>query len=100
MSLKILESTARTWLRNNNYNDIAELIEEWHKKGKGTRRNWWDILAGGKKGKSRVICGRVFPVIKAAQIRQGVPITENAICRNPNETPPSIKQTNRWKKEE
>ena len=44
-ALKVLESTARKWLRDNNYNDIAdmidELIDEWNKTGKGTRRNWW-----------------------------------------------------------
>lgn len=103
-ALKVIESTARKWLRDNNYNDIAdmidELIEEWNKTGKGTRRNWWEVLAGDKKGKSRVIYGRTFPVLKTAQIRKGVTVTDNAICRNTDEKQPDIKQNNRWTKDE
>jgi hypothetical protein len=36
-------------------------------------------------------------VLKAAQIRKGVPITQNAICRNENEVIPEIAKTGRWK---
>lgn len=101
--MKVIELTARKWLRDNNYDDIAnmidELIEEWNRTGKGTRRNWWEVLAGDKKGKSRVICSRTFPVLKAAQIRQGITVTNNAICRNNDEKPPCIKQNNRWPKD-
>lgn len=92
--------TVREWLRKNGYNDIADeidnIMQEWSEKGKKTRRNWWEILSGGKNGKSRTIYGKTFPVLKAAQIRQGVPVTKNAICRNENENPPKIKKTNRW----
>ena len=92
--------TVREWLKKNNYNDVAEMIDEimqeWQRKGKKTRRNWWDILSGGKYGKPRTIYGKTFPVLRAAQIRQGVTVTKNAICRNEDEKPPKIKKTNRW----
>ncbi|HHX22761.1 MAG TPA: hypothetical protein GX723_01865, partial [Thermoanaerobacterales bacterium] len=71
---------------------------EWKETGKHTRRNWWDILSGGKNGVPRVIYGRKFPVLRAAQIRQGKPVTENAI-KMPNETNvPKIVDNGRWKK--
>lgn len=91
---------ARVWLRANGYGDVADLIdevmEEWRRAGKKTRRNWWDVLAGGKDGRPCVIAGRVFPVLMAAQRRQGKPITENAICRKEEENPPPIRRTGRW----
>lgn len=93
--------TVREWLRKNNYHDIADLIDElmkeWKQQGKGTRRNWWEILAGNKKGASRMVYGRKFPVIRAAQIRQGIPITPNALCRNEDENIPDIVNNGRWK---
>lgn len=92
--------TARQWLRANGYDDIAnqidEVINEWRASGNGTRRNWWDILAGGKEGRPYVIAGREFPVLRAAQIRQGKRVTANAICRNSDEDVPSISVTGRW----
>lgn len=94
--------TARQWLRTNGYDDIADLIDEvineWRLAGNGTRRNWWDVLAGRKDGKPCVIAGREFPVLRVAQIRQGKPVTENAIIRNPEEEVPSIAITGRWAK--
>jgi hypothetical protein len=87
-------------VEENDYKDVVEMIDEvmqeWYRTGKKTRRNWWVILAGGKKGKARTIYGKTFPVLRAAQIRQGVTVTENAICRNKDEKPPRIKKTNRW----
>lgn len=87
--MRVINNTFRDWLIKNNYEDIAKMIEEilieWSKKGIKTRRNWWDILAGGQNGKERNICGRQIPVLKAAQIRQGVKVTENALCRDENE---------------
>lgn len=86
------EIKARDWLRENGYDDVADLIDqiqaEWEKEGKRTRRNWWEVLAGGNDGKSRKIGGREFPVLKVAQIRQGLPVTKNAIRRARSEKAP------------
>lgn len=93
--MRTLNNTARSWLIENGYNDIAqiidEILDEWKKKGNGTRRNWWDKLAGGKNGASLKVNGVQIPVLRAAQIRQGKPLTNNAICRNENEILPIIK---------
>lgn len=92
----------RQWLRTNGYDDVADLIDEvmedWKAAGKKTRRNWWDILAGNKNGLPCERGGRKFPILRAAQVRQGKPITENAICRNPNEEIPPIVEQVRWQK--
>lgn len=90
--MKVINNTLRNWLYENKYEDIAniidEILEEWEKEGKKTRRNWWDKLAGKKDGKPCIVSGREIPVLKAAQIRQKKPITKNAICRNSNEVIP------------
>ena len=94
--------TIRVWLKQNGYEDILEMIDEaiktWKLEGIRTRRNWWEILAGDRNGYPRKINGKEFPVLKAAQIRQGKPVTANAICRNENENIQPIWQTNRWPK--
>lgn len=94
--------TIRNWLKKNGYEDILDMIDEaidtWKLEGIKTRRNWWEILAGDQKGKPRKINGKEFPVLKAAQIRQGRPVTANAICRNDNEEIQPIWETNRWSK--
>lgn len=93
----------RERLKENDYNDIAVMIEEvmleWKREGKETRRNWWEVLAGKKGGKPRIISGVTFPVLKAAQKRQGLPVTPNAISRSKNEKAPGIRRSNRWKKD-
>ncbi len=93
---------ARQWLLDNHYQDVAALIDEitreWKLAGKQTRRNWWQILAGDTKGNSRVVEGRSFPVLRAAQLRMGVPVTPDAICRNPREEVPPVTVTGRWRK--
>ena len=80
---------AREWLLENGYQDVArvidDLVRKWKQEGKQTRRNWWEVLAGDKQGNPRVVDGRSFPVLRAAQIRQGVPVSEAALCRNPEE---------------
>lgn len=92
--------TTRDWLRQNGYQDVADLIDEVRAEiettGNRTRRNWWDTLAGGKDGIPFTVNGHEFPVLRVAQIRQGKPITENAICRNPGEVPPDVVATKRW----
>jgi len=92
--------TVREWLRGNLYGDVADLIDQamarWPVANVRTRRNWWEVLAGGMSGRPRSVYRQEFPVLRAAQIRQGLPVTPNALCRNPNETPPSIRITNRW----
>lgn len=92
--------TARDWLRENGYADVADLIDlvmaEIEASGSRQRRNWWDTLAGGQGGRPITVSGHEFPVLRVAQIRQGKPVTPNAICRNENEVPPGVITTNRW----
>lgn len=92
--------TCREWLMQNGYEDVAALIDEALKriasKGRKSRRNWWDTLAGGPCGKQSVREGITFPVLRVAQSRQGRPITANAICRNENERPPEVVSSKRW----
>lgn len=86
---------AKDWLLENGYSDVARLIDEieseWRVAGKQTRRNWWEVLSGDSNGKPRHVAGREFPVLRAAQARQGVKETENAISRSPREDPPAIR---------
>lgn len=87
----------------NGYPEIAEMINEiqmeWKIRGKRTRRNWWDVLSGGKNGVKRIIYRRQFPVLQAAQIRQGKPVTKNALKRMDNEREaPAVINNGRWKK--
>ena len=90
----------REWLLENSYPDIAALIDQvmngWKSKGTKTRRNWWDVLAGRKNGTPCTIEGVTFPILKVAQIRKGITVTENAICRNESEVAPSIVTSGRW----
>src|ERR1044072_901091 len=64
--------------------------------GSKERRNWWDVFAGGKDGGSISVNGHAVPVLRAAQIRQGKPITKNAKCLNEDETIPSVRASRRW----
>jgi DNA adenine methylase len=93
---------AKQWLLQNEYEDVAALIDEvmdeWKAEGKHTRRNWWEILAGDLKGNPRVVAGREFPVLRAAQVRQGVPVTPNAISRDPDAETLSVRVTGRRQK--
>jgi hypothetical protein len=82
----------REWLRKSGHDNIGELIDgfvsKWKAEGKRTRRNWWEILAGGRLGKPRTTDGHAFPVLKAAQIRQGLPVTANAVSLSGELPPP------------
>jgi hypothetical protein len=90
--MKTINNTARSWLIENGYDDIAQqiddILEEWKKNGNGTRRNWWDKLCGGKNGIPLKVGGKEIPILRTAQIRKGYPVTKNAICRNENEPIP------------
>lgn len=92
--------TTREWLGRNGYGDVVELIDEvmavLAARGSKERRNWWDVLAGKKNGKPSVVAGREFPVLRVAQMRQGRPVTPNAICRSDGEQPPKVVRTGRW----
>lgn len=92
--------TARDWLMQNGYEDVAsqidEVIAELKAKGSKERRNWWDTLSGGPGGKPRIVAGREFPVLYAAQKRQRKPITPNALRKSKREKPPKPEPTGRW----
>jgi len=94
-------SDARVWLRANDYDDVADMIdgimESWAAAGTKTRRNWWEILAGDRKGNPRIAAGMPFPVLRAAQHREGRSV-ENGIWRDPDETAPAKAPSNRWPK--
>ena len=91
---------AREWLRENHYDDVADLIdsliEKWAKTGKKTRRNWWEVLAGGKNGTPRTVDGIEFPVLKIARERQGLEKAKAAVVRNRKEPKQKPWETNRW----
>ena len=67
-------SDVRSWLRAHGHAEVARRIDEatrrWADEGKKTRRNWWDVLAGDKKGNPRRVFGIAFPVIDGARQRQ------------------------------
>lgn len=92
----------KEWLAQNNYEDVLKKIcaveKSWRMKGSGTHRNWADVLAGHKDGSPRTLEGIRFPVLLAARKRKGWTAINGCICRNPEETMPSIKPQIRWKK--
>ena len=92
--------TCRDWLLTNGYEDVVELIDQamarMAARGSKQRRNWWDILSGGKDGRSCVREGIEFPVLRIAQVRQGKLVTPNAISRSTRELPPDVRVTERW----
>jgi hypothetical protein len=92
--------TCREWLRVNGYEDVVELIDQatarMADRGSKQRRNWWDILSGAEDGKPCVREGIEFPVLRVAQVRQGKPVTPNAIARDKGELPPDVRTTGRW----
>lgn len=94
---------AREWLRENGYADIAAMIDkimdDWKASGKKTRRNWWEMLAGDQQGRPRRLGAYEFPILKSVQIRQGLPVTPDAIQRDgEKEGPPQPRLTARWQK--
>jgi hypothetical protein len=95
------KETAREWLHANGYEEVARMIDEimaeWKSKGKATRRNWWQVLAGDSHGKPRKIAGRTFPIIRAARKRQTLPSAENERSNTPREVAPKMTAIARWK---
>lgn len=91
------DKDARTWLRANGYDDVADkidaIIEDWRKRGVTTRRNWWDVLAGNRAGKAAVVQGVEFPVLAAARRRKGWQTSDSET--GAGEVAPSP-TTNRW----
>ena len=91
--------TVREWLRANNYNDIADMIDEiladFKAVGSKERRNWADVLCGND-GNPVTIAGREFPILASAQISRGLPVSPNAIQRNEKEEFPEVQKTGRW----
>lgn len=97
------DDLARQWLRDNGYGDVAAMIDkimdEWKANGKKTRRNWWEMLAGDQRGRPRRLGGYEFPILKSVRIRQGLPVTPNAIQRDEEkQVPPKPRVTDRWPK--
>ena len=92
--------TCRDWLQENGYEDVLGLIDQalanMAARGSKQRRNWWEVLAGGSNGKPSVRENIEFPILSAAQLHQGMEITPNAICRNPDEKPPAVRRNGRW----
>ena len=88
------------WLVAWGYQDVVALIQTAEAairaRKVSTRRNWWEVLAGTKKGDPRTVYGVVFPVLASARRRQGLPITKGAVQRWSGETVPVIKATGRW----
>lgn len=91
----------RQWLAANNYSDVTAKIDKvmgiWEKAGKNTRRNWWDVLAGSKDGKPKMIEGVLFPVLCVARARKGWKATTQCLQRNTNEDPLPVMAQPRWK---
>lgn len=91
---------ARQWLRENEYSDVADMIDEimaeWRSTGNGSRRNWWETLAGGENGRPYHVAGREFPVLRAAQVRQGKAVTADSVSRRAGEEAPDVMPCGRW----
>ena len=90
----------RKWLQENKYEKERALVDtveaELKASGSKERRNWWDVLSGAKDGEPVIVNGHEFPVLRAAQIRQGKPVTKSAICKNKDEAIPPVKASKRW----
>jgi len=91
---------AREWLRANEHTKLAEQIDSimarWAKSGKRTRRNWWDVLAGGPNGEPRKVAGVTFPVLAAARKRKGLPSVSHGLERRRGEVAPEPADVTRW----
>lgn len=96
------DADARVWLRRWGYDDIVDAIDammrKWYAEGNGTRRNWWDVLAGTREGKPCTINGVTFPVLRAARRRKGWPEdVPGAVQRSALELAPPVREQERWR---
>jgi hypothetical protein len=95
-------TTIKERLAQKNYADVLKQIQAVERgskrKGTGTRRDWWEVLAGNQNGSSKTIEGRSFPVLSAARRRKGWPVTKECLCRDANEEAPSVVPQIRWEK--
>lgn len=95
------DSDAKAWLAANGYDDVVKLIEKVERiikaRGVGTRRSWWEVLAGHYDGSPMTKYGITFPVLAAARRREGLTTHPNAIQRSPHELAPVKKAQSRWK---
>lgn len=71
-----------SWLRAHGHARVAgqieKIVKSWKREGKRTRRNWWSILAGDKKGNPRRVSGILFPVLATARLRKPRGISKGA----------------------
>ena len=92
--------TIKEWLAQNGYGDILKRINAvergWDQKRTGTRRNWWDVLAGNKDGSPKTIEGKKFPVLCSARKRKDWPMTQDCISHNPTEEGLPVIPQGRW----
>jgi len=97
---KLLRNSAREWLLASGYEDVAHTIEQimltWQKKGFGTRKDWWEKLAGSLKGAPCVVNGVQLPILSAARIRKGWPPVPGSLCRNRDQPIPHVVEQARW----
>lgn len=94
--------TAREWLKQNNYSDVANIFDDFiehnKKRGSGERRNYWDLLSGRKDGECFQRHGFTFPILETVRStrKPNYLPSKHAIKRNINEEVPlPIKQA-RW----
>jgi len=97
---KLPRNSACEWLLASGYEDINQTIEKimlvWQKKGLGTRKDWWEKLAGTLKGAPCVVNGVELPILSAARIRKGWPPVPGSLCRNKDQPIPTIVNQARW----
>src|SRR4051812_28541747 len=93
----------RQWLRTHGYQDIDAKIAEaealHRSSGSKERRNWADVLCGGRDGTPIAVAGIEFPGLASVQRSRRKPVTATAIQRNDHEIFPAPRVTGRWPKE-
>lgn len=99
----ISKITARSWLRDNNYSDVADILDAYidynKSRGSGERRNYWDLLAGREDGECIIRHGFKFPILESVRANRKPRFkpSKHAIKRNKLEVIPLPSQQERWK---